>query len=305
MKDGFPLLTTKKMYYKGIIVELIWFLNGDTNIKYLIENNCNIWNGDAYKKYINSYMFSSNPISYKDNIPGNEPCDMDEFIHKIKTNDWFASVYGDLGPVYGKQWRDWSGLDQITNLIFDLRNNPDSRRLMVNAWNVSELSKMTLPPCHYGFQCYTRELSIDERKELCYKIPNFDITEFIEVDDLNLSHRICDHYGVPRRELSLSWNQRSVDTPLGLPYNIASYALLLEMLSSEVNMVPGEIIGNLGDCHIYLNQIDGIREQLENDTSKYPLSKLKLNKRGLNNKIEDIIIENYQSYPTIKMPLSN
>jgi thymidylate synthase len=165
MKDGFPLLTTKKMPFKTIVTELLWFLQGNTNIKYLVDNNCHIWDGDAFKNYVNTYK-------------GNFPMGMEEFIETIKTNDEFAERWGDLGPIYGKQWRKWSfmddssgyrenwewdSIDQIANLINDLKTNPDSRRLMVNAWNVGELDQMVLPPCHYGFQVYTRELSHEER----------------------------------------------------------------------------------------------------------------------------------------------
>jgi thymidylate synthase len=173
MKDGFPLLTTKKMYWKGIVTELLWFLRGDTNIKFLVDNDCHIWDGDAYKSYSDHF------IGYED-VPNKEL-----FIEQIKTDDEFAKKWGELGPVYGKQWRKWKGklvdkskefdahtawvpeqIDQIQNLINDLKANPDSRRLMVNAWNVAEIDQMTLPPCHYGFQVYTRELSWEESREL-------------------------------------------------------------------------------------------------------------------------------------------
>ena len=160
MSEGFPLLTTKKMPFKTIVTELLWFLQGNTNIKYLVDNNCHIWDGDAFKNYVNTYK-------------GNFPMDMEEFIEAIKTNDEFAERWGKLGPIYGKQWRKWNSIsnddfdmrmstyevDQISRLIYELTNNPDSRRLMVNAWNVGELDQMVLPPCHYGFQVYTRELS--------------------------------------------------------------------------------------------------------------------------------------------------
>jgi thymidylate synthase len=193
MSDGFPLLTTKKMAFQTMVTELIWFLRGDTNIKYLVDNNCNIWNGDAYKNYYNSFT------GYED-IPTQE-----WFINEIKTNSEFANKWGELGPIYGAQWRDWTYIDsysyhrtfdQIQNLINELKTNPDSRRLMVNSWNVGELDQMVLPPCHYGFQVYTREEN-------------------------------------GQRYISLMWNQRSVDTFLGLPFNIASYGLLLEIIAKE------------------------------------------------------------------------
>ena len=164
MSDGFPLLTTKKMAWKTMVTELLWFLRGDTNIKYLVDNGCNIWNGDAYKNYSSQVQ------------PWEPHLDMEMFIERIKTNAEFAKKWGELGPVYGAQWRSWNvyqnydvtryqvkQIDQIANLINDLKTNPDSRRLMVNAWNVGELDQMVLPPCHYGFQVYTRELSEGER----------------------------------------------------------------------------------------------------------------------------------------------
>ena len=163
MAEGFPLLTTKKVAFKTMVTELLWFLKGDTNIKYLVDNGCHIWDGDAYKNYRNN--FEPTPWQFT-------PYNMDEFINEIKTNDEFAKEWGELGPIYGKQWRSWDfpevngyfgPIDQIKILIRSLKTNPDSRRLMVNAWNVGELNQMVLPPCHYGFQVYTRELSGEER----------------------------------------------------------------------------------------------------------------------------------------------
>lgn len=269
MSEGFPLLTTKKLYFRGVVAELLWFLRGETNIQSLVQNNCNIWNGDAYKRYCN----------HKDTVG---PLTMDQFTEEIKTNDAFAAKWGDLGPIYGKQWRKWSTnfisqrntgtiengkvvdikfvensqiyIDQIANLINDLKNNPDSRRLMVTAWNPAELDKAVLPPCHYGFQCYTRELSNEERWKIAGLTPN--MTEF---DHCN---KLCDDNNIPKRAISLSWNQRSVDTFLGLPFNIASYGLLLCILGKIVNMVPEELVGKLGDTHLYLNHLDAAKEQI-------------------------------------------
>jgi len=295
MKDGFPLLTTKKMAWKTMVTELLWFLRGDTNIKYLVDNNCHIWDGDAYKAYQRGFKEKHylKPTSTKE-----------EFINKIKTDDEFAKKWGELGPIYGKQWRKWNCLnegfvnlkegeeievdlncinishqvDQIANLISELKTNPDSRRLMVNAWNVGELDQMVLPPCHFSFQCYSHEEN-------------------------------------GKRYLSLAWNQRSVDVGLGLPFNIASYGLLLEIIAQEVGMIPYELIGNLGDCHIYNNHIDGIKEQLTR--TPYDLPKLIINTEFWNNgyqtidgwissmEVGDFKVENYQSHPPIKLPLSN
>lgn len=277
MKDGFPLLTTKKMPLKTVMVELIWFLRGDTNIKYLLDNNCHIWDGDCYKHYKSKKeetyrKMSENPVL---DIQPLEILSFEKFIDKIKNDEKFCKEWGDLGPIYGKQWRDWrlgpkineeTGemflgyryIDQIRNLINDLKNNPDSRRLMVNAWNVGELDGMTLPPCHYGFQCYTRELSLEERIELAKgKV----------VPLLGSKVDSYDEAGIPTRALSLMWNQRSVDTFLGLPFNIASYGLLLTILAELTNMVPDQLIGNLGDTHLYLNHLDQAKEQIGRDLS--------------------------------------
>jgi thymidylate synthase len=281
MKEGFPLLTTKKMAWKTMVTELLWFLRGDTNIKFLQDNNCNIWDGD--------------------------------YIKSGRTD-------GELGPIYGHQWRNWggwkevkftdvrdengylkptyiehSGIDQIQNLINELKTNPDSRRLMVNAWNVSDLGKMTLPPCHYGFQVYTRPTTRDE------KIVNPG----------------------KYRAISLMWNQRSVDTFLGLPFNIASYGLLLEIIAKEVNMVPDELIGNLGDVHLYSNHIEQAKEQITRTPYELPTVEITernwymheavkehLGEKTFNEKIfsfrpDCFELINYQSHPKIKAPLSN
>jgi thymidylate synthase len=266
MSEGFPLLTTKKMSWKTMVTELLWFLRGDTNIKYLVDNGCHIWDGDAYKNYL------------KEHLPENGTLTMEEFIGLIKQNE--NPIYhelGELGPIYGKQWRSWERnstrdekivnpgvykvyVDQIQNLINDLKTNPDSRRLMVNAWNVGELDQMVLPPCHYGFQVYTRQLTFDERWSL-YSDKPYDGNGLGMINTLDY----LDNKNIPTRTISLMWNQRSVDVPLGLPFNIASYGLLLEIIAKQVNMIPDELIGNLGDCHIYLNQIDGVIEQIGRD----------------------------------------
>jgi thymidylate synthase len=303
MKNGFPLLTTKKMAWKSIVTELLWFLRGDTNIKYLVDNDCHIWDGDAYKRYERA-----NTWELQDTPP------MNEFIKRIKEDETFRKTWGELGPIYGRQWRDWNGIDQIKNLIEQLQSNPDSRRLMVNAWNVSDLELMTLPPCHYGFQVYTRELTGEERWKLLEKkvgIENFKLM----VDDLvpfggGLSEEL-QQYNTPIRAISLMWNQRSVDTFLGLPFNIASYGLLLEMIADEVNMIPDELIGNLGDTHLYLNHIEQAKEQITRIPFELPTLniesevKWKVGDCLPTYSIEHLTLENYQSHPAIKAPLSN
>ena len=337
MSDGFPLLTSKKMYFKGIVTELIWFLRGDTNIKYLVDNNCHIWDGDAYKNYlkhtisgveggldsITGYMddclvefdgyyehFSTNPsFAY-----GFRPHTQEEFINKIKTDDEFAKKWGELGPIYGKQWRSWKinlldpktwdlvpPIDQIINLINDLKTNPDSRRLMVSAWNVGELDSMVLPPCHYGFQVYTRELSLEERTE--YKKKRDGIARTFAP----YTHQMLDGSNIPTRAISLMFNMRSTDVGLGLSFNLASYGLLLMMIAKQVNMVPDELIYNGGDVHLYLNHIEPIKEQLTREPYKLPIVKIldRIVDDIAHYELSDFELIGYQSHPTIKLPLSN
>jgi len=234
MKEGFPALTTKKLAWKQVVSELLWFLTGQTNIAFLHKYNNHIWDGDYEKS---------------------------------------GRTDGDLGPIYGKQWRKWDGkngrIDQIDDLVKELKTNPDSRRLMVSAWNVGELDEMVLPPCHYGFQVWTRE------------------------ED-------------GKRYISLMWNQRSVDTFLGLPFNIASYGLLLHIIANEVNMIPDELIGNLGDTHLYLNHIEQAKEQISRESFDLPILKTTARMDGICcNVPDDFILEQYKSHPTIKAPLSN
>jgi len=295
-KDGkFPLLTTKKMAFKTMVVELLWFLRGDTNIKFLHDNNCHIWDGDYEKS---------------------------------------GRTDGNLGPIYGKQWREWNRccemlcskhqpIDQIANLINELKTNPDSRRLMVNAYNVGELDQMVLPPCHYGFQMYTRELSAKERTALGSKGSTrlYDMIKESNYETIDADiemHKVCDEANVPKRAISLMWNQRSVDTALGLPMNIASYALLLLMIADEVNMVPDQLIGNLGDVHLYSDHLEGAKEQITR--TPYELPKVNINTEWRDKPFfeavksdnfckclleEDIQLYNYQSHPKIYFPLSN
>ena len=291
MKDGFPLLTTKRMAVKTMMTELKWFLKGDTNIKYLVDNGCNIWNGDAYKKYCKAH-----PSEYEDDMFTQE-----EFIEHIKEDESFAKNWGELGPIYGKQWRLWKtntvSIDQIQDLISELKTNPDSRRLMVSAWNVGELDKMILPPCHYGFQCYVSDLSpleiIDQaKKDGLWKDT---IPEGMTLGELQKDFKT--------KKLSLMWNQRSVDTFLGLPFNISSYAALLCLIAEEVNMVPDQLIGNLGDVHLYKNHIEQAREQLSREM--YDLPTVEFSNVDLLGGEFDFKVIDYKYHPSIKAPLSN
>ena len=315
MKEGFPLMTSKKMSWKAMVVELLWFLKGDTNIKYLVDNGCMIWVGDALKNF-NKHIDEENAkFNFEhpnlDYLP-KARWSREEFIEKIKTDDEFAQKWGELGPVYGKQWRSWRGycnggsikiesesVDQIANLIKDLKTNPDSRRLMVNAWNIGEIDEMILPPCHYVFQCYTREMSTEERNKWHFDTLCQNPKYKVDWKDYEL-----DQQNVPKRKLSLKFNMRSVDVPLGLPFNIASYGLFLHLLAKEVNMIPDELIFSGGDCHIYINQMEGITQQLKQQTYKLPTVEI-TDKSIFDMTYDDIRLVNYQSSATIKMPLSN
>jgi len=334
MSGGFPLLTTKKMAWKTMVTELLWFLRGDTNIKFLLDYDCHIWDGDAYKNYASKTSLN----------PG-EQFTKEQFIKKIKTDDEFAKKWGELGPIYGKQWRDWEMsktlkvenngnhtllgkvvIDQILNLINELKTNPDSRRLMVSAWNVGELDQMVLPPCHYGFQVYTRELDGGERWDLLKNKVGEERFNLMIEDIMPFGGGLSEElrvYNIPKRAISLMWNQRSVDTFLGLPFNIASYGLLLEIIAKEVNMVPDELIGNLGDVHLYKNHIEQAKEQMYR--RPYDLPKVQITERNwyMHEKVKEHLGEktfsekilsyrpdcfeliNYQSHPKIKAPLSN
>jgi thymidylate synthase len=345
MSEGFPLLTTKKMHWNSIVTELLWFLRGDTNIKFLLDYDCHIWDGDAYTRYVkwvespenqnNKWEIVKIPES-KEKFIKTIKCD-DEIVRKMgkKYCDDFAKNWGELGPIYGKQWRQWQGwmqykkddgttgfgslwYDQILRLIHQLKTEPDSRRLMVNAWNVAELDQMVLPPCHYGFQVYTRELSEIERGIFYSK----KMEGYVDTDDVKTTEHY-DGMNIPKRAISLMWNQRSVDTFLGLPFNIASYGLLLEIIAKEVNMVPDELIGNLGDTHLYLNHIEQAKEQIGRTPYELPTVKiternwymLEAVKEHLGEKTFDEKLKsyrpdcfelmNYESHPKIKAPLSN
>ena len=252
LQDGFPLLTTKKVFYRGIFEELLWFLSGSTNIKPLVDKKVGIWNEWPYKDYTNSKDYKGETL--------------EEFVEKIRNDQEFADKYGNLGPVYGKQWRDFGGVDQIKELVENIKKDPFSRRHMVVAYNPTEVKDMALPPCHSLFQFY---VSTDGKK------------------------------------LSCQLYQRSGDVFLGVPFNIASYSLLLAMIAQVCDLEPYEFIHTFGDAHIYLNHVDQIHEQLSRTPRKLP--KLVLNpdvKDIFDFKYEDIKIEDYDPYPAIKGAVS-
>ncbi|WP_264230313.1 thymidylate synthase [Acholeplasma laidlawii] len=246
LKDGFPLLTTKKTFLKGIIHELLWFIKGDTNIKYLVDNNVGIWTDWPYKNYMNSSEYQGESIK--------------EFSDKIRQSDEFAKKWGDLGPVYGSQWRNFNGVDQIEYIINTLKTNPDSRRMVLSAWNPAEIGQMMLPPCHTLIQFYV-------------------------VDN----------------KLSLQLYQRSGDVFLGIPFNIASYAVFLMMVAQVTGFELGSFVHTIGDAHIYTNHFDQINLQLTRTPRRLPI--LKINKsitRLEDFKYEDFELIDYDPYPPIK-----
>ncbi|ATQ35575.1 thymidylate synthase [Mesoplasma entomophilum] len=245
LREGFPLLTTKKVFYKAIFHEMLWFIRGDTNIKYLVDNNVKIWNEWPYDNFKKSAEFNNETLQ--------------EFVERLKSDNDFCSKWGDLGPVYGKQWRDFGGVDQFTKLINDIKNNPFSRRHIVSAWNPAEVDNMLLPPCHSFWQVYVSK----------------------------------DGW------LDLQLYQRSGDVFLGVPFNIASYALLMELIAKECNLKARYFVHTIGDAHIYLNHLDQINEQLKREP--LPLCKININsnKSIFDISFEDIEIEGYQSHAKI------
>jgi thymidylate synthase len=247
LEDGFPLVTTKKTHLKSIIYELLWFIKGDTNIKYLVDNDVRIWNEWPYDKYKKSSSYQGESLQ--------------EFAYKIKGDGDFALKWGDLGPVYGKQWRDFDGVDQLAELIDSLKNNPNSRRMIISAWNPPLIKDMALPPCHCLMQFYVS-------------------------DDKKLS---CQLY------------QRSADIFLGVPFNIASYALFTMMLAQVSGLGLGDFVHTLGDAHIYSNHVEQCKEQLTRKPYPLPTMKINPNVKNIEDfKFEDFTLENFQSWPHIK-----
>ncbi|QGS52127.1 thymidylate synthase [Spiroplasma tabanidicola] len=247
LREGFPLLTTKKVFFKAVVHEMLWFIKGDTNIKYLVENGVKIWNEWPFEIYKNSKDYQNETI--------------EAFVEKIKNDSDFAKKYGDLGPVYGKQWRNFEGKDQFKWVLNEIKTNPNSRRLIVSSWNPKEVESMALPPCHSLYQFYVSK----------------------------------DGY------LDLQLYQRSGDTFLGVPFNIASYSLLLTLVSLECNLKPRYFIHTIGDAHIYLNHLDQINIQLKREPKKLPTLKVNFDKKSIFDiSYEDIVLEDYQSHPVLK-----
>lgn len=246
LADGFPLLTTKRVHLKSILHELIWFISGDTNIKYLVDNGVRIWNEWPYEAFIHSEDYNGETL--------------DEYVELIKNSKTFADKHGNLGPVYGKQWRDFGGVDQLAELIEQIKTNPNSRRLILNAWNPPEVPLMALPPCHLLFQFYVND-----------------------------------------GKLSLQLYQRSGDVFLGVPFNIASYSILLLMVAQVTGLEPGEFIHTIGDAHIYENHLEQINTQLARNPRELPVLKLNKEVKSIFDfKYDDFILENYNPHKAIK-----
>jgi thymidylate synthase len=346
LKEGFPILTTKKVFTKGAIHELLWFLqrpynsHGSMNIEYLVRNGVHIWDDDAYRWFkteiaegfskrplTNEFMVCTNDdecintrnkptyeywienelrhrdVEWLKNITKEEFIDLT--LQRVEIHGSWMSVYrfGDLGPIYGKQWRafGYNYIDQIQGIIDTLKTNPNDRRMLCVAFNPDQLDDMALPPCHVMFQFYTRELHYDER--LKYLRENYDLTD----EEYNgMSGEYLDKYGVPRYGLNCMWVQRSVDTCAGLPFNITSYAILTYMIASLVNMVPDELVGSLGDCHIYKNHVGGAMEQLgRNGSDVVPKLKIKRMVGSIDDfKYDDFEIVDYHPDPPIKFQLN-
>ncbi|MBF0840420.1 MULTISPECIES: thymidylate synthase [Mammaliicoccus] len=275
LSEGFPLLTTKKVSFKLIATELLWFIKGDTNIRYLLQYKNNIWNEWAFKKWIESDEYTGPDMTdfgrrslVNDEFNEQYKEQLAIFKDKILNDDEFMRKYGDLGNVYGKQWRDWKdqngeSFDQLQTLIDNIKNNPNSRRHIISAWNPTEIDTMALPPCHTLFQFYVKD-----------------------------------------GKLSCQLYQRSADIFLGVPFNIASYSLLTHLIAKECNLEVGEFVHTFGDAHIYKNHIDAVEEQLSRSSYNPPKLNINTEKSLFDIDYEDLEIQDYQSHPSIKAPIA-
>ncbi|WP_411841848.1 thymidylate synthase [Salinicoccus sp. HZC-1] len=275
MNDGFPMLTTKKVFFKMLATELVWFIRGDTNIKFLLKYNNNIWNEWAFKNWVESSEYTGPDMTDFGNRALQDESfnavykeEMEKFKTRILEDDAFAEKFGDLGNVYGRQWRAWEGpdgsfTDQLKNVVESIKNNPDSRRHIVTAWNPAEIDSMALPPCHAFFQFYVND-----------------------------------------GKLSLQLYQRSADVFLGVPFNIASYALLLHLVARECNLEPADFVHTFGDAHIYSNHLDAVNTQLTRESYQAPSLRINTDKSMFDIEYEDLEVVDYEFHPYIKAPIA-
>lgn len=331
--NAFPLLTTKKVHWPAIVHELLWFISGSTNIKYLVDNNVRIWNEWAYKKYSdwweNRAKFYTSPENMERDIPARQENKLtqEEFVEKIKFDESFANRWGELGEgTYGGMWRafpfytmdnefvgsstvtgqgseSWvfGQVDQLQKVIDKLKTNPDDRRMIVSAWHPYWVDHCALPPCHCLFHFHTEELTLEERIDILQKqvgpvnLPKFEMWIIQKLNEEN----------IPHRRLNCLLYQRSQDTALGCPFNVASYSLLTAMIAQVVNMVPGTFTHSTGDTHIYVNHIDGLKLQLTREPKKLPRVWLNPEVKSLFDfKYDDIKLLDYEFHPTIKFDVA-
>ena len=312
LSQGFPLLTTKKMYWKGIVHELLWFLRGETNIKYLVDNNVNIWNGDAYRWYLKWWDESGVEQGGLRKLET-----IEEFVEQVKQDSncsypWIAGekeyVIGDLGKVYGYQWRKQNGVDQVQDVMNGLKTNPYSRYHIIDGWNKADFADMALPPCHLLYQFIVRPLSIEERIRLYASHEGQTYEEFKDnwdTDEQWLAD--LDDANIPKFYLDLNMYQRSCDTFLGVPFNIASMSLLLMIFAKANNMIAGVANWIGGDTHLYVSHLDAVRQQLSRAPFDLPAMRIKKEINTLED-IEQLTIDDFQllfykSHESIKAEL--
>lgn len=306
LQEGFPIVTTKKTSFWQIVVELIWFLRGDINIKYLIHKRCNIWNEDAYNYY--------QKLCEQNNVPKLE---YGRFLNQIKgftETTYEGYSFGDCGYQYGKLWREWGveGTDQVKTLIEGLMNSPTSRRHMLTAWNPSTLDQTALHPCHCLVQFNCRPLSQEERAR---GLDPYQRETYLDTE-MSQAEAFLDNLNTPKYTLDCQMYQRSADMFLGVPYNISSYSLLTELVAAVCNMLPGRFIHTFGDSHIYENHIEQVKELLSRDVEKHHLPTLKIKTEFIDKcrvardivadkaEIDDFVLDGYESYPSIRAKLS-
>lgn len=319
MSLGFPLVTLKKTNFRPILQELLWMLDsvdasyrergfGPHNIKYLCDNNVTIWNEWPHKAYAENNTDLEYMVANED-YTEYRPYDLKEFAEKIRQDDEFARIWGELGNVYGQQWRYWQGgIDQVQQAVDLLKNSPDSRRIMVTAWNPADVPDALLPPCHYCFQYWSKEIPLLDRIKMHHNWPNMceDMKSgTMDPEDTDMLLAICEKANIPKRKLSMMFNMRSVDTVLGMPFDIASYALQLMMMSWVTNMVPDELLVVSGDTHIYANHMENLPEFIDRPARPLPTVRIRPGKKDMKSfRFEDFELANYDPHPAVRFPIA-